>query len=220
MWVVPESEKKIWQACKQLHKSVSLPYNFHTNQITQPLPSIRFFSIEIQYCVTVLKGLYPGKMSFLSQVQDIHKVAFWTGTIRQSERQHIPRIHFTGVSVPILALQLTAGLEFCMTSSKGSCYDRVRAREGHFMAVKQRYMMFPLPKISACLRVVKSSEYTPHTASVKPGFLHKALGVTVALPIYSTLVAKVVTPLWDSLVSSRVTKMGGHCYWQPMMSHD
>lgn len=104
----------------------------------------------------------------MSQVQDIHKVAFWTGPIRQSERQHIPRIHFTGVSVPILALQLTAGLEFCTTSSQGSCYDRVRAREGHFMAVKKRYMKFPLPKISACLRVVKSSVYTPHTSIIKP----------------------------------------------------
>jgi len=64
----------------------------------------------------------------LSQVEDIHNVAFWTGPIRQSERQHIPRIHFTGVSVPILALQLKAGLEFCATSSQGSCYDRMSAR--------------------------------------------------------------------------------------------
>lgn len=146
-------------------------------------------------------GVYPGKKSFLSQVQDIHKAAFWTGPIRQSERQHIPRIHFTGVSVPILALQLTAGLEFCTTLSQGSCYEQVRAREGHFMAVKQRYMTFPLPKISACLRVVKSSVYTPHTASAKPGFLHKAPGVTVAPPkVYSTTVAKVApnygTPLF------------------------
>lgn len=108
----------------------------------------------------MLKGVYPGKRSFLSQV--IHNVAFWTGPIRQSERQHILRIHFTGVSVPILALQLTAGLEFCATSSQGSCYDRMRAGEGHFKAVKQRYMTFPLPKISTCLRVVKSSVYTPH----------------------------------------------------------
>lgn len=113
-------------------------------------------------------GVYPGKKSFLSQVQDIHKAAFWTGPIRQSERQHIPRIHFTGVSVPILALQLTAGLEFCTTLSQGSCYEQVRAREGHFMAVKQRYMTFPLSKISACLRVVKNSVYKPHMASVKP----------------------------------------------------
>lgn len=119
--------------------------------------SFRLFSVEIQYCVTVLKGVYQGKRSFLSQVQDIHKVAFCTGPIRQSERQHIPRIHFTGVSMPILALQLTTGLEFCTTSSQGSCYDRVRASEGHFIVVKQRYMTFPLPKISACLRVVKSS---------------------------------------------------------------
>jgi len=35
-------------------------------------------------------------------------------------------------------------------------------QEGHFTVVKQRYMMFPLPIISTCLREVKSSVYTPH----------------------------------------------------------
>lgn len=147
---------------------ISLSPNFQTNQITQPL-WLMISNNKVRFNCWRYGGLHYSAEGCVSRKEELLVTSLRYSQCSVLDWPHKAKCKTTYSQNTFhrgqranLALQLTAGLEFGATSSQGSCYDRMRAREGHFMAVKQRYMMFPLPKISACLRVVKSSMYTPH----------------------------------------------------------